>query len=62
MQQDGDGRFTRRWDSEVYHFRTAYVARAVTPGQFALPAASAEHMYSPAIRARTATGTLVVRE
>ena len=40
----------------------AYVARAVTPGSFHLPAASVEDMYRPAYRARTGTGRLVVAE
>lgn len=39
-------------------FRLAYVVRAVTPGDFALPAAAAENMYAPAIRARTEMGRL----
>lgn len=41
-------------------FSVAYVARAVTPGQFALPAATVEAMYTPSIRARTAPGRLTV--
>jgi len=36
--------------------------RAVTPGRFALPAANAEHMYAPRIRARTAMGELNIVE
>ncbi|NVO56097.1 alpha-2-macroglobulin family protein [Rhodobacteraceae bacterium B1Z28] len=39
----------------------AYVARAVTPGDFHHPAASVEDMYRPQNRARTATGRVVVR-
>ena len=41
-------------------FHIAYVARAVTPGRFVLPAAMVEDMYAPAITARTAIGTLSV--
>jgi uncharacterized protein YfaS (alpha-2-macroglobulin family) len=41
-------------------FHIAYVARAVTPGRFVLPAATAEDMYAPAIAARTSMGTLSV--
>lgn len=41
-------------------FHIAYVARAVTPGRFVLPAATAEDMYAPAIAARTGMGTLGV--
>jgi uncharacterized protein YfaS (alpha-2-macroglobulin family) len=39
-------------------FHVAYIARAVSVGHFALPAASVEDMYAPAIRARTAMGQL----
>lgn len=39
-------------------FRIAYIARAVSVGRFALPAAHAEDMYAPAIRARTSVGQL----
>ncbi|MEO9778869.1 MAG: alpha-2-macroglobulin family protein [Sedimentitalea sp.] len=38
----------------------AYVARAVTPGDFHHPAASVEDMYRPRFRARTATGRMTV--
>ena len=40
----------------------AYVARAVSPGDFHHPAASVEDMYRPRLRARTATGRMVVGE
>jgi uncharacterized protein YfaS (alpha-2-macroglobulin family) len=43
-------------------FHIAYVARAVTPGRFVLPAATAEDMYAPAVMARTAMGTLSVSQ
>jgi uncharacterized protein YfaS (alpha-2-macroglobulin family) len=39
-------------------FRYAYIARAVTPGRFTLPAAQVEDMYRPGVMARTATSTL----
>jgi uncharacterized protein YfaS (alpha-2-macroglobulin family) len=39
-------------------FHVAYIARAVSVGHFALPAASAEDMYAPALRARSAMGAL----
>ncbi|TWB52874.1 alpha-2-macroglobulin family protein [Nitrospirillum viridazoti] len=42
------------------NFRFAYVVRAVTPGQFALPPASTQDMYDPAAIARTAAGRTVV--
>jgi uncharacterized protein YfaS (alpha-2-macroglobulin family) len=41
-------------------FTVAYVVRAVTPGRFALPAASVEDMYRPSVRARTAGGTVEI--
>ncbi len=47
----------RRWG-----FRVAYAVRAVTPGAFALPAAVAEHMYVPKVKARTAMGRLDIAE
>ncbi len=40
----------------------AYVARAVTPGDFHHPAASVEDMYRPRYRARTDTGRVVIAE
>lgn len=39
----------------------AYIARAVTPGDFHHPAASVEDMYRPAFRARTGTGRVTVK-
>ena len=41
-------------------FRIAYIARAVTPGQFVLPAGVVEDMYAPGIIARTGMGKLVI--
>jgi uncharacterized protein YfaS (alpha-2-macroglobulin family) len=41
-------------------FHIAYIARAVTVGRFALPAAFAQDMYAPAVTARTAMGTVTV--
>jgi uncharacterized protein YfaS (alpha-2-macroglobulin family) len=41
-------------------FTLAYVARAVTPGDFFLPGATARDMYHPAVGARTASGRLIV--
>ena len=38
----------------------AYVVRAVTPGTYALPAASVEDMYRPEFAARTASGMVAV--
>ncbi|MBI5166090.1 MAG: alpha-2-macroglobulin family protein [Magnetospirillum sp.] len=53
---------TRRRNSETWDFTVAYTVRAVTPGSFALPAAVAEHMYVPRMRARTEMGRLVIGE
>lgn len=52
----------RRHEMKNYAFRVSYLVRAVTPGEFTLPAAVAEHMYAPRIKARTAMGGLVVSE
>ena len=41
-------------------FAVAYVARAVSAGRFALPAAWVEDMYAPAIRGRTAMGQMTI--
>lgn len=41
-------------------FRLVYLARVVTPGDFALPPALVEDMYQPAINGRTAMGRLNV--
>ena len=41
-------------------FSFAYVARAVTPGDFLLPGAEAKDMYRPAINARTAPGRTAI--
>jgi len=41
-------------------FAVAYVARAVTPGDFYLPGATASDMYRPGVHARTAAGRLKV--
>lgn len=44
----------------VREFRLAYLARAVTPGDFALPASFVEDMYKPEYNASTALGRLTV--
>jgi len=41
--------------------RFAYVVRAVTAGEFALPGAVAEDMYRPDVTARTGSGRLAIR-
>ena len=41
-------------------FALAYVARAITPGDFFLPGAVVQNMYRPAINARTAAGRMKI--
>jgi uncharacterized protein YfaS (alpha-2-macroglobulin family) len=41
-------------------FALAYIARAVTPGTYALPGVAIEDMYNPAGMARSATSTLSI--
>jgi uncharacterized protein YfaS (alpha-2-macroglobulin family) len=41
-------------------FSLAYIARAITPGHYVLPAATIEDMYRPSVRARTAMGSVTV--
>ncbi|HYB10134.1 MAG TPA: alpha-2-macroglobulin, partial [Alphaproteobacteria bacterium] len=53
-----DKRFGFQEGSDVY--RVAFIVRAVTPGQYVLPAASVEDMYHPAISARTGVGATTV--
>ena len=53
---------SRDYSKEIWSFKLAYVVRAVTPGRFALPAATAEHMYAPRVRARTAMGEMTIVE
>ncbi|UEM04467.1 alpha-2-macroglobulin family protein [Skermanella rosea] len=43
-------------------FRLVYLARAVVPGDYALPGAFVEDMYSPNLFARGPAGRMVVRE
>ena len=58
-----DDRFVAAFDRNSgsdREFRLAYVVRAVTPGDYAHPAASVEDMYRPQFNARTATGRMEV--
>lgn len=58
-----DAEYIHRIDgSETWEFRVAYTVRAVAPGEFSLPAAFVEHMYSPRIRARSDLGRVVIGE
>jgi uncharacterized protein YfaS (alpha-2-macroglobulin family) len=53
-----DDRFVAAADIRGVSFRFAYVARAVTPGNFTLPAAQVEDMYRPGVFARTGVGRI----
>jgi uncharacterized protein YfaS (alpha-2-macroglobulin family) len=58
-----DDRFVaaaRGRDLEELALRIGYVARAITPGSYTLPAVQAEDMYRPEIFARSAAGRVVV--
>lgn len=48
---------TLLWDG-VYNY--SYVARATTPGQFVVPPAKAEEMYSPEVFGRSASDQVIV--
>ncbi|SJZ37119.1 hypothetical protein SAMN02745126_00691 [Enhydrobacter aerosaccus] len=51
------------WDEEAqngYTFHVAYIARAVTAGSFALPAAQVSDMYAPRIYGRTDMGRVTI--
>lgn len=41
-------------------YRYAYIARAVSPGRYTLPAAQIEDMYRPGVMARTSTGSITI--
>jgi len=49
-----------RSDGHATRFSLAYVVRAVSPGDFARPAATIEDMYRPELRARTDSGRVEV--
>jgi hypothetical protein len=57
-------RLYRSWwdeDKDYYNsFHVAYVARAVTPGSFALPAVNVSDMYAPRIYARSDMGRVTI--
>jgi hypothetical protein len=57
VQEQRDDRYVA---SATLHnaFRWAYIARAVTPGRYTLPAAQVEDMYRPGVMARTSTGVI----
>ncbi len=47
-------------DDKRRDMHVAYIARAVTPGTYTLPAAQAEDMYAPDVYARTAPGRITI--
>jgi len=47
-------------EREDHSFHVAYIARAVTPGSFALPAAQVSDMYAPRVYGRTAMGRVTI--
>jgi uncharacterized protein YfaS (alpha-2-macroglobulin family) len=58
-----DDRFIAAFDireQSPTNFALSYMARAVTPGQYKLPAIAVEDMYNPEIRGRSASEKLVV--
>jgi len=57
-----DDRYVAALDltSDAPKFRLAYLVRAVTPGEYALPGAGVEDMYKPRFFARQAVGRITV--
>ena len=61
MQEARDDRYVAAMDLPGREdFAFAYVARAVTPGDFLLPGAQARDMYRPQVNARTSVGRTVI--
>jgi len=61
VQESRDDRYVAAMDLPGREaFALAYVARAVTPGDFLLPGAEARDMYRPALNARTAAGRTAI--
>jgi alpha-2-macroglobulin len=59
VQESRDDRFVASADLRG-SFRYAYIARAVTPGTFTMPAAQIEDMYRPGVMARTSTSAIAI--
>jgi hypothetical protein len=59
VQESRDDRFVASADLRG-SFRYAYIARAVTPGTFTMPAAQIEDMYRPGVMARTSTSAITI--
>ena len=57
-----DDRFVAALDlTDRDRYRMAYIVRAVTPGEFAIPGVVAEDMYDPEIFGRSAPGRITIR-
>jgi uncharacterized protein YfaS (alpha-2-macroglobulin family) len=59
VQESRDDRFVASANLRE-SFRYAYIARAVSPGRYTLPAAQVEDMYRPGVMARTSTGAISI--
>jgi hypothetical protein len=59
VQESRDDRFVASANLRG-SYRYAYIARAVSPGRYTMPAAQVEDMYRPGVMARTSTGTIVI--
>jgi hypothetical protein len=59
VQESRDDRFVASANLRG-SYRYAYIARAVTPGRYTLPAAQVEDMYRPGVMARTSTGSITI--
>jgi len=60
VREARDDRFVASDNFTGTGFTYAYIARAVTPGRFTMPAAQVEDMYRPGMMARTATGSIQI--
>lgn len=59
--QAQDDRFVAAVDVQSDNVTLAYLVRAVTPGEFTVPGATAEDMYRPSVTARSRAGRMVIR-
>ncbi|MFT3729281.1 MAG: alpha-2-macroglobulin [Terricaulis sp.] len=55
-----DDRYVASANLHAESFRYAYIARAVTPGRFTMPAVQVEDMYHPGVMSRTAPGVISI--
>ncbi|MEJ0060250.1 MAG: alpha-2-macroglobulin [Terricaulis sp.] len=53
-----DDRFVVSRNLRAEEYRFAYIARAVTPGRYTMPAAQVEDMYRPGVMARSSTSAI----